>query len=345
MQEIKHTRITEDLRKGILNGKYGGKLPPYRMLVKEYGVSMQTIAKAVRPLSDNGLIVPGPRGSMIGVFGEKRPKYFAWGVLNRGTIERGDNGGLKSLSIINSILGRGGYNVVYLDARNERMRTDPEFWKRLPVDGVVFSYGTLTRELALSLRRHGIAAVTLHWADELPVNVVEWDTFGAVGEVVESLLKLGYRRIALQLAYPLEGYQDYANAQWSAIREQYGIAYPEYRENVMPGNADNRERHTEYLCLSTPPEVILCWHAFTKETFGVLKRHGLADRVRLVSYESPFHSDTSFMNMLTGPDESILWEEIRKILMEKYEHPEDPFIHRLTPYHPVFINSLPPKKG
>ena len=345
MLETKHTYITEDLRKGILNGRFGRKLPPLRTLMKDYNVSMQTITKAVRPLADNGLISPGPRGSAIRVFEGRRPKYWAWGILNRRALERGDVIGLQSHGLINSVLGHGGYNVTYLDARNERMRTDPDFWKTLPVDGLVFQYGTLTTELALTVRRHGIAAVSLHQADDLPVNVVEWDTFGAISETVEQLLNHGYRRIALQFAYPLEGYQNYANRNWDAIRERFGIAYPEYRENVMPGNEDNRERHTGYLCLSTPPEVILCWHIYTDETWRTLRNLGLENKVKLVSFISRYHKDTSYLSLLSEPKDTVFWETVDSVLRMAVENPSAPPIRKLVPFHPVFLEEFPKKKG
>ena len=112
-----------------------------------------------------------------------------------------------------------------------------DFWEKQPIDGLVFGYGTLTAELARTVHRAGIAGVARHHAGNLPVHVVEYDTFSSIDFVIGKIVEKGYRRIALQFKASLEGYQEYADKNWEQIRRKYDIAFPEYRENVMRGHS------------------------------------------------------------------------------------------------------------
>jgi GntR family transcriptional regulator, arabinose operon transcriptional repressor len=52
------SQITQELRRRIVTGRYGGghRLPPERELQEEFGVSRLTVAKALSPLVDDGLL-------------------------------------------------------------------------------------------------------------------------------------------------------------------------------------------------------------------------------------------------------------------------------------------------
>ena len=113
----------------------------------------------------------------------------------------------------------------------------------------------------------------------------------------------------------------------------------------MPGNEDNRERHTGYLCLSTPPEVILCWHIYTDETWRTLRDLGLENKVKLVSFVSRHHKDNSYLSLLSEPKDTVFWETVDSVLRMAVENPSAPPIRKLVPFHPVFLEEFPKKKG
>lgn len=224
--ETKHTKITAELEQRITGGYYREKLPPLRTLMKEYQVSLQTISKAVKPLILSGLVSPGPRGSAINHASAVRERYYAWGFLCSGSAEMTDVTH-DFFQLIHRCLARDSYNMLFLDGRNKRLRQDMDFWEKQPIDGLVFGYGTLTAELARTVHRAGIAGVARHHAGNLPVHVVEYDTFSSIDFVIGKIVEKGYRRIALQFKASLEGYQEYADKNWEQIRRKYDIAFPE----------------------------------------------------------------------------------------------------------------------
>ena len=242
------------------------------------------------------------------------------------------------------IPGRGECNMLFLDGRNKRLRQDMDFWEKQPIDGLVFGYGTLTAELARTVHRAGIAGVARHHAGNLPVHVVEYDTFSSIDFVIGKIVEKGYRRIALQFKASLEGYQEYADKNWEQIRRKYDIAFPEYRENVMPGHSLNAwEQHTRYLCADTPPEILLCWHAEAEGTYQELKKMGLHRKVKLVSYLSHWQQEGHFIPLEKIREEEY-WQTVYEVLREVMKTKPAEMIHRKVPYFPRFMQELPEAK-
>ena len=335
--EIKHPAITEDLRRKILSGAFGEKLPPLRTLMQEYHVSMQTISKAVKPLSGMGLIVPGPRGSVIASAQKKRPRCFAIGVLWMNGTDYDDEARQITMEL-QDYWAKKSYNVVFLNLHNPNLRNNPDFWRTLPIDGLIFGYGTLSAELARSVHEAGIPALAPHFAEDMPVHVMEYDTFPAVEHVVNMLRERGFRRIALQFKCELAGYQDMANTRWDEIRSRYGIP-EEYRENLMPGNKDTIERHTQYLCLKDPPEFILCWHSHPDRTVEALKCLGLEKKVRIVTIQRGERRNENVYRLTPLPADFL---DRQMAFMEKIieEKPEE-FLHEYVSSRPDFIDDPP----
>ena len=336
---IKHPAITEDLRRKILSGAFGEKLPPLRTLMQEYHVSMQTISKAVKPLSGMGLIVPGPRGSVIASAQKKRPRCFAIGVLWMNGTDYDDEARQITMEL-QAYWAKKSYNVVFLNLHNPNLRNNPDFWRTLPIDGLIFAYGTLSAELARAVHEAGIPALAPHFAEDMPVHVMEYDTFPAVEHVVNMLRERGFRRIALQFNSELAGYQNVADARWDEICSRCGIP-GEFRKNVVSGSRDTIERHTKFLCRKEPPEFILCWHARPERTLETLKRLGLEKKVRIVSMQGgPRLSRTNFR--LTPPPD--LRFELAAFLERIISTQPRKFLHEYVPYLPDFIDKLPEPK-
>lgn len=334
--EIKHPAITEDLRRKILSGSFGEKLPPLRTLMRKYHVSMQTISKAVKPLSGMGLIVPGPRGSVIVPAQKKRPRSFAIGVLWMNGPNY-DEDARRIAMELQDYWAKKSYNVVFLNLHNPNLRNNPDFWRTLPVDGLLFAYGTLSAELAQAVHNAGIPALVPHFAENMPVHVMEYDTFPAVEHVVNMLRERGFRRIALQFNSELAGYQNVADARWDEIRGRHGIP-GDLRKNVATGSGDTIERHTRSICRKEPPEFILCWHAYPERTLETLKSLGLEKKVRIVSMQDgPRLGRTNFR--ITPPPEM---QSARDAFLERIISTQPKkFLHEYVSYLPEFIDDPP----
>ena len=335
MIETKHTIITEQLKQRIVDGHYAEKLPPLRTLMQEFNVSMQTINKAVKPLSASGFISSGPRGSIINYHGGKRPKYYAIGALCKRIIVNRETQEL--LNRMTDRLQYENYNTIFLDQNNERLKRDPDFWKTCPIDILIFAYQTLTPELAWAVYRSGIIPLARHYAGDLPVHVSEYGTLDTIDSAVGQLAARGYRKIASQFFTRLPGYHEFVIRRWQEIRAKYGIDCPGYEnpfyyseQPLLPGCA--------------LPEVILSWHT---ECTGMLEQVatvGLADKIKIVSY-APVKSGNHYDNFipLNPPSDELYWQMTNDLLKRIAKAKPLEFLHCVVPFEAVFTHGIPPK--
>ncbi len=331
MIETKHTSITELLKKRIIDGHYDKKLPPLRTLMQEFNVSMQTINKAVKPLSIDGFISPGPRGSVIRYSSVKRPQYYAMGLLCPNITNNSET--RTFLERVSGWLQFENYNTMFFDQNNERLKRDPEFWNNCPVDVLIFGFRTSTPERIRAVHNAGIIPMARHYSGDLPTHVVEYETFSTLDSVVEQLAAKGYREIALQFHTPLTGYHKYAVAQWRKIREKYGIDCPGYEEPFYFSGPPLSPRKP---C----PEVILCWHSDCKVLLEQLTASGLADKVKVVSYTYNTSEYRNFIQ-LSPPDEKIYWDIMGKTLQKILSERPTEFLHATVPFEAVFPSGIP----
>ncbi len=333
MIETKHTVITEQLKQRIIAGSYDKKLPPLRSLMQEFNVSMQTINKAIKPLSAGGLISSGPRGSVINYTAGKRPKHYALGVLCPSMASTGEaQVALRRISEYMQFLN---YNTMLIDQQNERVKRDPDFWQNCPVDILIFGFRTLTLERALAVQRSGIISLVQHYAGDLPVHVVEYDSLNTIDSAVGQLREKGYRRIALQFNGPLIKYHEFAIDKWTRTREKYGIECPGYEKPVYYSE--------EGFDLSKPlPEVIVCWHTSYGEMLEKVKAAGLSDRIKIVSYSHNSYGYENYIPM-NPPPEKEFWGKIRECLTKVIAGVPG-YLHYSVPFDAVFPAGIPDKK-
>lgn len=334
MIETKHTLITEKLKQLIIGGHYGDKLPPLRTLMREFNVSMQTISKAVKPLSASGFISSGPRGSIINYSSNKRSKYYAIGVLCTKIVDNAETREL--LSKLAGRLHYENYNTMFLDRENKRLKDDPDFWKNCPVDILIFGYRALTPELAMTVSRSGIIPLARHYVGELPVHVCEFDTFNSIDSVVAQLSEKGYRKIALQFFTPLTGYHEFAVERWSAIRDKYNIDCIGYEKPFY-------FLEQPFLLGKTLPEVILCWHTHYGKMLKKIADAGLSNKIKVVSYSLDSLGYDNYI-ALNPPPSELYWEMMNDFLKTVAKAKPLEYLHCRVPFEAVFPYGIPTKK-
>jgi LacI family transcriptional regulator len=80
---------------------------------------------------------------------------------------------------------------------------------------MLFTYSSLTPEIACFLKTHGIPFVACNACPDIPgVNWVDFDNESSLAEVLEYLLKLGHRHI---------GYEDLSIARYRLVERMYGV--------------------------------------------------------------------------------------------------------------------------
>jgi LacI family transcriptional regulator len=215
--EPKHQAISRELLAEIAAGKYGptGRLPSEAQLVKRFGVSRPTVARALRDLQEQGLV---ERRVGSGSFARTPPapelaaRQLGLLIPGLGTTEVfgaicGELAGLARGHGYGLLWG-GGHPRPQEDIRVEDAEGLCEQFVRGRVAGVFFApfehtarREEVNRGLAEELRRAGIAVVLLD-RDLAPFparsefDLVGVDNFAGGYALADHLLKLGCRELA-----------------------------------------------------------------------------------------------------------------------------------------------------
>ena len=194
-----------------------------RELAAEFGIAIQTMFNAVQLLVQKELLIPCGSGGMI---------------IDRSKLPCG----LVAIAVYDSMLAHtssfddltrqitdDGFTPVFLGIP----RKQPPFMaKRLfkaDLAGVIFLYSAINPEFCEVLNSQQIPFVS---ANIMPgvknVNFVEKNTFSCMEQLVKMLYEKGYRKIAINLVSPLEGYIRFCSCQWRKILKKYNLEYSSY---------------------------------------------------------------------------------------------------------------------
>ncbi|MCB1132524.1 MAG: GntR family transcriptional regulator, partial [Verrucomicrobiae bacterium] len=214
---VRYTEIAASLREEVLAGRYGtdGRMPSEAQLVARFGVSRPTIAKALRLLSDEGLVERrAGSGSFVKKGGKSeasaRGKWLAFLVPNLGNTEifqmiGGEIGSLARMHEYGLIWG--GSDHPPGAPRSPSMEQLCRQFIDRNVAGVFFApYELLetadeaNHEMAVMLRDAGIPVVLLdrdltNFPHRSDFDLVGVDNFAGGYLMAEHLIKLGCRTI------------------------------------------------------------------------------------------------------------------------------------------------------
>jgi DNA-binding LacI/PurR family transcriptional regulator len=213
----KHSEISRHLETEIAGGKYkdGARLPSEIQLVKQFGVSRPTVARALRDLEAKGLIDRrAGSGTYVRTNNERTASTRILGLLIPGLsnteIFQIICGEIASLARVNE------YGLLWGGSTNPRVDTDAslkhteEICKQFidrKISGVFFApaelqpgQGEANKQLAESLREAGIPVVLLDrdlldYPGRSDFDLVGIDNMASGYMVAEHLIKLGCRKI------------------------------------------------------------------------------------------------------------------------------------------------------
>ncbi len=314
----KHREVFQALRAEITAGKYAeeGRVPSETQLVRRYGVSRPTVARALRDLQAAGLVerragsgtyvrsVAAAAASGSGLIGLLVP---GMGVTEIFDIICGELAGLARV---------GDYSIVWGGpVAAEALKTaTPKLAEEMcqtlidrKVRGVFFApfewlsgQDQINRAIAEQLRRAGIPVVLLD-RDVAPFparsdfDLVGLDNFGAAYALTAHLLKMGCKRFRF-VARPFSA--PTVDARYAGFREalsQHGLA-------VEPGPypaADPADVKVVRAWLTAKPEALVCANDFTAgvlmRTLETLGRHVPRD-VRVAGFD-----DVKYATLLRVP--------------------------------------------
>ena len=225
MPENKHASISADLEKAIRSGKYFERLPPVRILARDYGVSLQTMSKALKPLQNSGLICSAPGGTCIM---ENIPHTRNTGVvtvfmLNDST-PRLDLSRDPLLQTLREEAAKDDISLVVMLVNSQEIYRKTAFWESRHSDGYLFLYSSFYPMISRYLNVVGVPYVVGNW---LPGNIhahwVDFDGKKRLFDLVKLLLDRGYRKIAYMQKINFDFGIDFHCEMWQDICSSYGI--------------------------------------------------------------------------------------------------------------------------
>lgn len=203
-----YAALLEQIRSGKIQP--GERLPAEKVLAEEFDVSRITIQKAMGMLVQDGYVV-------------RRPGRGSFASPNIGNAEREDGGnengemsnviglvmedfsasfGIELLKAIEEEAGRCGYSLCIKRSCGDQKREKRmlETLQQMKVAGLIVmpTHGQHYNTEILKMVGEGMPVVFVdRYLEGLPVPFVGTDNKKAIGELMDYLLKSGYRRIAL----------------------------------------------------------------------------------------------------------------------------------------------------
>lgn len=196
--ETKHLGIREKIRSRILRDEYDFKIPPLRALAKEFHVNVITLSKAIKALTEEGLLLPiRGKGAML-----------ADKLIRSTTI------GLTDFVEEVSLLNKSGWynNLIFRGIQETFSRNNPNFsyevtnshqrYKQLfrnstLIDGMLIIAPPLDRKKELlELKKAKVPFITIGSAfEENEINYVSSDDLNDAYRATNYLIEKGRRNI------------------------------------------------------------------------------------------------------------------------------------------------------
>ena len=217
----KHPEITETILARIKDHQYGRKLPPVRKLAAEFSVSTRTMQKAMTSLINSQWIIPnGSGGNWINYQKSIRKKNGVVCVFTNFPCRKDD----PLVEGIAKLIRESGRQLLLADMPDLSKMTDYKTVSRMPVDGFIFLFSSISQQLCDVLT---LAEIPFVCANQLPANFLgswcDFDYRNAYREIVRLLLASGISRIAFHDLPHFSGRQDGIKNIWKELMDEFNI--------------------------------------------------------------------------------------------------------------------------
>lgn len=278
MAENKHSEISKTLEKAIRSGKYFERIPPVRTLAREFGVSLQTMSKALKTLQRDGLLISGPGGTRIV---EKIPYNYSGGVVAVFTsaeyIMQRDPLWLS----LQEEAAQDNTSLVTMLAGNKELFSKHSFWEKIQCDGCIFLYSSFYPLAGELLHLSCIPFVVGNWLPpEFKAHWVDFDWKKRLFELVGLMYEQSYRKIAYLPNLHWKFGCDFHIDMWKDVCTSYNIV------NYTPGarslGIDCAANLEHILCSKHgEPEVIILHNSDIEVVWKIIDKFNYRGKVLL----------------------------------------------------------------
>lgn len=313
MNVLKYSDIALDLDTRIRQKEFSTRIPSVRTLVKEYGVSRQTIGNAVRPLLRKGILRNGKwnglviqpedqvRG-LIGILGDFTPPvHYSIGI------------GAVLPSLFRQIR-EDGYNYIPMDLTQNNY-SDKHLKLLDHFDGIICYHNLCHYNVAEYLRGKKIPFVLpIRMPSHLPYDYTTWNHEPHEVRLLLKLREAGCCRISKWHPAAWEGHNHYLRRLWKQLKKRLGFPivpaddilydwnFPQ--QNTSDFYPDSLKIYLDFHVKTRKwPDAMIFWHSFSPEMSRLL-----------CGYLPRIPSGTRLLILLDHPQEEL---EKRCIVMKK----------------------------
>lgn len=342
-----------------------GKLPGVRVLAKHFGVNPATISKAMKILEEKGLVtILKGQGAVISRRADA-VKYKTIGIVNLIPFDYTEEDELERLrkpfnysphtqAQIRQLIDREctayGFHAVSVSCNIAAVKDNLSFFERMPVDGFLFIYSSLTYEIADFLKKKHIPFVAANACFGIPeVNFVDVNTTQAVNDFISRLQDSGIKKITFYGRPGKYGYSErlrriFMNRLGNQFREFYfidGSRPPLFFE--WHQSEQFAEKAFELMMQDgIPPEVIICGTDSIENMKLAIRRHGLRTPEDVSIATLSIDPDIRNVTVIKG-DESEIFRTAAQRLLHMLRNDDDSVIQQWLPMKIVW-NEEPGKK-
>ncbi len=341
MPNIKYQQLCLQLKTELRNGTYRQRLPGLRTLAQTYGVNKTTMSKALRPLVEQGILIPSPGGTQITQLAQKRDNF---GIV---TVITADHErislDLDPLALaLKTAAAEEHYELIFVRIESDALSQQLEFWDAKFSDGFIFLYSTFYNVLFRHLAIRKVPFVSANFLSSGSDHYwVDFDHRKHIFELVGELLKRGYRRIAFLC------YEQYAMGSadcfdlWNDLCSAFDLfnytPRPEFFRrlplNVLKSWYHDRE---------PMPELILCSDnpvGSVRQMAALLDRWHAPSRLAILSGNGCEHIHPRILRR-QGPDYAQLGRQVWNLFQSVRQGNAGPPGGRLVAYPVIWLDDI-----
>ncbi len=271
--------VAEEIGRNIAARRYGDTLPPLRELSEQFQVSLHTVQRALRLLSQRSMVAAD---STRGIRIIQHPQSKIIGILCN---FRKGNSNDTIVQSLRSQIEADGYEAIFVDVPEKVCNdVDGAFWRYGWADGYISLYGTSDTMIDHCLNSFKLPVVTANRAvrdTELPC--VDFDHCQLVRDLASGLYARGYRKIALSFTICSQLIADDVNRALAEFKYQHGLEDHAHWSTTSSKEAVKLPREVRiaqqfeqiFSDKDHLPDAVICFHSGLKFAAALTTQYGL----------------------------------------------------------------------
>ncbi len=257
MSHAKFTAAGAAVEKDIINGIYTDRLPTVKNLAEKYGVAIQTMHNALKPLVARKVIKPTRHGSFV----NRSAKIFRHKVGVFGDFTQNIPTLEPRIKFLSLAAAADGDELFFLGTLKDTLAENPEFYLNSDFDGYIFLYSDFDLELSAELKRRKIPALICnHLPESLGLDSIDYNHQQWLDEAVGALVACGCRRIGTLFSRSLDNQISWEAEMSTAaeLKREYQLKPYRLIDSLPANNDDQLKKIFDLLISETPfPDALI----------------------------------------------------------------------------------------